>query len=333
MSTTNRPGSETSWVRRAPLWAIGFLVTWQRMVWRPSASARCGAAPPSPRRPRGRTGRRRGRARRSSACRCRRTPPPCPAARSAPCRGRCCRGSGRRRRRARHVVLDEVAALEHGDLGGLGAARARHEVAADGPALALAPRRRSSVASSSSTGSSSVSTASTGVAPRPPPIRLPPPLPRRPVRLAPASRRLELAPAPLPRAAVGPRRQGLTAVAVPGLGAVRTGRATAPARGACRRSGACVRTRAPTRPLSRPERWAPAGRRDCDRRRRTAPGTGGGPLGAVAAASRTTAAAVGFAVAAGPSAVAVRRGSVGGCRWASLRSAGGAVIGSGGPFS
>ena len=33
-STTKRPGSETSWVRRAPLWAIGFFVTWQRMVWR-----------------------------------------------------------------------------------------------------------------------------------------------------------------------------------------------------------------------------------------------------------------------------------------------------------
>ena len=32
MSTTNRPGSDTSWVRRAPLWAIGFFVTWQRMV-------------------------------------------------------------------------------------------------------------------------------------------------------------------------------------------------------------------------------------------------------------------------------------------------------------
>ena len=32
MSTTKRPGSDTSWVRRAPLWAIGFLVTWQRIV-------------------------------------------------------------------------------------------------------------------------------------------------------------------------------------------------------------------------------------------------------------------------------------------------------------
>ena len=33
MSTTNRPGSDTSWVSRAPLAPIGFLVTWQRMVW------------------------------------------------------------------------------------------------------------------------------------------------------------------------------------------------------------------------------------------------------------------------------------------------------------
>ena len=33
-STTNRPGSETSWVSRAPLAPMGFLVTWQRMVWR-----------------------------------------------------------------------------------------------------------------------------------------------------------------------------------------------------------------------------------------------------------------------------------------------------------
>ena len=29
MSTTKRPGSDTSWVRRAPLAPIGFLVTWQ----------------------------------------------------------------------------------------------------------------------------------------------------------------------------------------------------------------------------------------------------------------------------------------------------------------
>ena len=28
ISTTNRPGRETSWVRRAPLAPIGFLVTW-----------------------------------------------------------------------------------------------------------------------------------------------------------------------------------------------------------------------------------------------------------------------------------------------------------------
>ena len=34
ISTTNRPGSETSCVRRAPLAPIGFLVTWQMMSWR-----------------------------------------------------------------------------------------------------------------------------------------------------------------------------------------------------------------------------------------------------------------------------------------------------------
>ena len=74
---------------------IGFFVTWQRMVWRALriCSMRAGRRP-SPRRPRRRTGRRPGRARRSSACRCRRTPPPCRAARSGPGRGRCCRGSG-----------------------------------------------------------------------------------------------------------------------------------------------------------------------------------------------------------------------------------------------
>ena len=31
--TAKRPGSETSWVRRAPLAPIGFLVTWHRIVW------------------------------------------------------------------------------------------------------------------------------------------------------------------------------------------------------------------------------------------------------------------------------------------------------------
>ena len=31
-STAKRPGSDTSWVRRAPLAPIGFLVTWHRMV-------------------------------------------------------------------------------------------------------------------------------------------------------------------------------------------------------------------------------------------------------------------------------------------------------------
>ena len=33
MSTTNRPGSDTSWLRRAPLVPIGFLVTWHTIVW------------------------------------------------------------------------------------------------------------------------------------------------------------------------------------------------------------------------------------------------------------------------------------------------------------
>ena len=32
MSTTNLPGRDTSWVRRAPLAPIGFLVTWQMIV-------------------------------------------------------------------------------------------------------------------------------------------------------------------------------------------------------------------------------------------------------------------------------------------------------------
>ncbi len=31
--TTNRPGSDTSWVRRAPLAPIGFFVTWHKMTW------------------------------------------------------------------------------------------------------------------------------------------------------------------------------------------------------------------------------------------------------------------------------------------------------------
>jgi hypothetical protein len=45
-STTNRPGSDTSWVRRAPLAPMGFLVTWHRMVW-PAlrTAARSGAGP------------------------------------------------------------------------------------------------------------------------------------------------------------------------------------------------------------------------------------------------------------------------------------------------
>ena len=31
--TTKRPGSDTSWVRRAPLAPIGFFVTWHRIIW------------------------------------------------------------------------------------------------------------------------------------------------------------------------------------------------------------------------------------------------------------------------------------------------------------
>ena len=49
--TAKRPGSETSWVRRAPLAPIGFFVTWHRMVW-PALSTSsirgcCDEAPPS----------------------------------------------------------------------------------------------------------------------------------------------------------------------------------------------------------------------------------------------------------------------------------------------
>ncbi len=31
--TTKRPGSDTSWVRRAPLAPMGFFVTWHRITW------------------------------------------------------------------------------------------------------------------------------------------------------------------------------------------------------------------------------------------------------------------------------------------------------------
>ena len=142
MSTTNRPGSDTSWVRRAPLAPIGFLVTWQTMICLAlsicSMRGRSAAALPLARRcPRRRTARRPGRARRSSACRCRRRPPPCRAARSGPDRGRCCRGSGRRRPGPADVVLDQAAALEHGDLGQLGPHVDAHQVATDGATVAL----------------------------------------------------------------------------------------------------------------------------------------------------------------------------------------------------
>ena len=32
-STAKRPGRDTSWVNRAPLAPMGFLVTWHKMVW------------------------------------------------------------------------------------------------------------------------------------------------------------------------------------------------------------------------------------------------------------------------------------------------------------
>ena len=48
--TAKRPGSETSWVSRAPLAPMGFLVTWHRMVW-PALSTSsirgCWVDPPS----------------------------------------------------------------------------------------------------------------------------------------------------------------------------------------------------------------------------------------------------------------------------------------------
>ena len=49
MSTTNRPGSDTSWVSRAPLAPIGFFVTWHTIDWRTLriCSIRAGPAPDS----------------------------------------------------------------------------------------------------------------------------------------------------------------------------------------------------------------------------------------------------------------------------------------------
>ena len=49
-STAKRPGSETSWVSRAPLAPMGFLVTWHRMAWpalSTSSMRGCWDAPPS----------------------------------------------------------------------------------------------------------------------------------------------------------------------------------------------------------------------------------------------------------------------------------------------
>ena len=62
-----------------------------------------------------------------------------------------------------HVVLDEGPALEHGDLGGLRVDVDAHEVAADGPALALPAPPALRASSSSSSRPPVGSTASTGV--------------------------------------------------------------------------------------------------------------------------------------------------------------------------
>ena len=49
-STAKRPGSDTSWVSRAPLAPMGFLVTWHRIVWpalSTSSMRGCDEVPPS----------------------------------------------------------------------------------------------------------------------------------------------------------------------------------------------------------------------------------------------------------------------------------------------
>ena len=48
ISTTKRPGRDTSWVRRAPLVPIGFLVTWHTMVWPCFSSCSMRASRPRP---------------------------------------------------------------------------------------------------------------------------------------------------------------------------------------------------------------------------------------------------------------------------------------------
>ena len=139
ISTTKRPGSETSWVSRAPLAPIGFFVTWQTISWR---------------------------ARRMSSMR------GAVAALldvlgvvldvAAVQHGVLRRGDVDERGlhagqhvlhpadvdvavdladvvgRPADVVLDQVAALEHGDLGHVLADLHAHQVATDGPAVALA---------------------------------------------------------------------------------------------------------------------------------------------------------------------------------------------------
>ena len=187
MSTTKRPGSDTSWVRRAPLWAMGFLVTWQMMVCLgledlldPGLALAAlldvlgvvldvaavehrvlGGADVDERRLHARQ-HVLDLAQVDVAV-----------------------DLGDVVGRAGHVVLDEVAALEHGDLGGLGPHADRHEVAADRPALALAARGAARGSPRRARGASASVTASTGSGPG---VRRPPPLPRPPAAAALAAR-------------------------------------------------------------------------------------------------------------------------------------------------
>ena len=140
MSTTNRPGSDTSWVRRAPFAPIGFFVTWQMIVC--LALSICSifevlallaldvlgvvvdvAAVEHRVLRRADVDERRLHARQDVLDL---------AEVDVPVDLRDVVG------RAGHVVLEERTALEHGDLRGLGVDVHAHQVAADGPALALA---------------------------------------------------------------------------------------------------------------------------------------------------------------------------------------------------
>ena len=143
-STTKRPGSETSSVRRAPFRPIGFFVTWQTIVWPGRSRCSIRVAPGSA---------------------LDRVVPV--GLHVAPVQHGVLRGAdvdeGRLHARkdvlhpaavdvavdlvgvvlgAGDVVLDERAALEHGDLGRLGLDVDAHQVAPDRAALALPPRRR-----------------------------------------------------------------------------------------------------------------------------------------------------------------------------------------------